>query len=173
MLAPLDGHRIFNILYAAVSYWLPTLLLLTRARFNVLWADLGRLNLRAICGIYLLLVLLATLYGGTNIFIFVSYSVAVQAVVLALLFRQGVGVAETIYVLLVMLLYNKILLDIPMPDVDFDAYMNFYGGWSSRVNMASVVRFLECGVFVAIGASIRMAVAKIPSAGQRGDAAGR
>ena len=167
---PLNGRRILNIAYAMVSYWLPTLLLLTRARLNVLWADLRRLNMRAICGIYLFLVLLATMYGGTNIYIFVSYSVAVQAVVLALLFRHGVGVAEMIYVLLATLLYNKILLDIPTPDVDFDADLDFYGGWSSRVNTATLMRLLECGAFVAIGVLIRMVVGKISSDGHCGDA---
>ena len=168
-LAPLNGGRIFNIVYSAVSYWLPTLLLVTWARLSAVWADLRRLHILAACGIYLFLIFFATMYGGTNIFIFVSYSVAVQAVVLGLLFRHGVGVAETIYALLVMLLYNKILLPIPIPDVAIDAYINFYGGWSSRVTTASLIRLLECGVFVAIGALLRMAVAKLSSAGQPGE----
>ena len=133
-LAPLNGGRIFNIVYSAVSYWLPTLLLVTWARLSAVWADLRRLHILAACGIYLFLIFFATMYGGTNIFIFVSYSVAVQAAFSGLLFRHGVGVADdSLYALLVMLLYNKILLPIPIPDVAIDAYINFYGGWSSRV----------------------------------------
>ena len=169
--APLDELRIFNIIYAVVSYWLPTILLLTRPRFNALWADLQGFNMLVWCGIYLFLVLLLTMYGGTNIPIFISYSVVVQIVVLALLFRHGVGVAETIYVIFVILIYNKILLHIPTPDISFDAYIDFYGGWSSRVSGTTIIRFLECGVFVAISSFIRIVVSKISSNGQQGHAA--
>jgi hypothetical protein len=166
--APLDGSRLLNIAFASVSYWLPTILLLTRHRLGALWTELRRRDLLVVCGAYLILVFLLTLYGGTNIAVFVSYAAPVQAVVLALLYRQGVGIAETIYVILATLTYNRILLNIPDPAISFDAYIDFYGGWSSRVNSATALRLLECVAFVAIGALIRIVVHKGFPGGPRG-----
>jgi len=161
--APLDEYRMFNILYNLVGYWLPTILLITRPRFNLLLADLQRFNIRVLCGLQMFLVLLLTLYGGTNIEFFIGYSVAVQVVVLALLYRNGVGVAETLYAIGVMLFYNKIMRHIPSPSVSLDNYIDFYGGWASRVTMTTIVRFLECGMFVALAAFIRRVAADISS----------
>jgi hypothetical protein len=167
LVAPLDEARLFNIMYAVAGYWLPTVLLLTRSRFDRVWADLRGINLWAM-SIYLFLVLLLTMYGGTNIFIFVSYSVAVQVVVLALLFRYGVGVAEVVYVVVVMLLYNKIMLHIPLPNDGFDAYIDFYGGYSSRVALPTLMRCIEMGVYVILAVCLRVVTAKIASDGQPG-----
>jgi hypothetical protein len=164
--APLDQARLFNIMYAAAGYWLPTVLLLTRSRFNKMWADLRGFNLR-VMSIYLFLVLLLTMYGGGNILIYVSYSIAVQAVVLALCFRYGVGIAEGIYVVVVMLLYNKIMLHIPLPTDGFDAYVDFYGGYASRVTLPTLMRAIEMGAYVIGAMCVRVVTAKIASDGQQ------
>ena len=160
--APLDEGRWFNILYAVMGYWLPTILLLTRSRIDRVWADLRGFTGWAMA-MSLLLVLLLTMYGGTNIFVFVAYSVAVQAVVLALLFRHGVGVAEGIYVVAVTLLFNKIMLHLPLPANGFDAYIDFYGGYSSRVTVSTLMRAIEMGAFVALAMCVRAVAARIAS----------
>jgi hypothetical protein len=159
--APLDELRIFNIIYGIFSYWLPTFLFMTRHRFNTLWAELESQKLVVILGIYLLLVLLLTMYGGTNIFVFISYTVAAQALILTLVLRHGVSIVEIVYVIVVTILYNKILTHIPNPNVNYDGYIDFYGAWSSRVTIATIIRFLECCSFVAISALIRIVVSKI------------
>jgi len=158
-----EDARLFNIFYAMASYWLPTLILLTSSRFHRLWSDLKGfcLNVMSSC---LVLVLLLTMYGGANIFIFVSYSVAVQAIVVALLFRYGIGTAEKIYVVVAMLLYNKILLSIPLPAESLAAYIDFYGGWSTRVTLSTLMRFIEIGVFVLLAAGVRAVVARLQNA---------
>lgn len=166
LFAPLDEFRVFNVMYAAAGYWLPTLLLLTRARFNRAWADLRGFRLR-VMAIYLFLVLLLTMYGGTNISIFVSYSVAVQVIVLALFFRYGVSLVEVAYVIVVMLLYNKIALHIPQPRDAFDAYIDFYGGWSSRVTLPTLMRSIELVVYIILGICVRTVAAKVVSDGQQ------
>jgi len=108
-----------------------------------------------------------TMYGGGNILIYVSYSIAVQAVVLALCFRYGVGIAEGIYVVVVMLLYNKIMLHIPLPTDGFDAYVDFYGGYASRVTLPTLMRAIEMGAYVIGAMCVRVVTAKIASDGQQ------
>jgi hypothetical protein len=167
---PLNEDRNFNIMYATAGYWLPTLLLLTRSRFNRMRADLRGFHL-GVMSVYVFLVLLLTMYGGANIATFVSYSIAVQAVVLALLFRYGVGIAEGIYVVVVMVLYNKTMLHIPSPQVSFDAYMDFYGWWSSRVTLPMLMRSIEVGAYVILAAGLRIVTAKFASGGQHDSSA--
>lgn len=159
--APLDEFRMFNILYANISYWLPTLLLMTKQRFALVWDELQNRDLLLPCVIGLLLIFLLTLYGGTNIATFTAYAVAIQTVVLTLVFRIGAGTIEIMYVMFVLLIYNKILLHIPTPDANFDAYIDFYGGWSSRVSLTTLMRLLECCAFIGGSMLIRMITARI------------
>jgi hypothetical protein len=160
--APLDELRNFNIVYALVGCWLPTLVLMTRKRFDRLWSDLDEADaLWPVLGT-IALVLLLTMYGGTNVTVFVGYMVGAQALVLALLLRRGVGRLEAAWAVVATVAYNKLLLSIPSPDADFGAYIDFYGGWSSRVTMSSVTRLVECAAFVAVGAVLRGVVARLP-----------
>lgn len=167
LFAWLDETRVFNIFYSIASYWLPTFLLLTPSRFHRAYADLKGFYLHIISA-YLLLVLLLTMYGGTNILIFVSYSVAAQAVVLTLLFQYNVTTAEKIYVLVVMLLYNKIMLPIPTPQDNLELFADFYGGWAPRVALPTLMRFIQVGVYVILAACLRMVTAKIAAEDQQG-----
>ena len=158
--------RYFNILYVAVSYWLPTLLLLTRSRCHKVWADLRASSLLAMSGVYLFLILLLTMYGGTNIFIFLTYAAPIQAVVLALLLRNGVGKAEIAYVIIVTFIYNKIMLNIPTAQTNIVGYLDFYGGWDTRVTLSTLLRLVEVGVYVAFAAGMRAAGAKFSAKGR-------
>ncbi len=160
--APLDGRRIVNIVYAIVGYWLPTLVLVTRSRFKAIWAELKAYDALAMGGLYLALVLLLTLYGGTNISVFVSYSVAVQVVVLALLLRHGVSLGEIIYAIVVTLVYNKIWSPIPSPDISFNAYVDFYGGWAPLVSGNTLMRMIECGAFIGMSVLVRGFTVRLP-----------
>lgn len=147
--APLDGARVFNIAYSVAHYWLPVLMLMTADRLEGIRQTLGRDRLRILAW-YVGLVLLLTMYGGTNIGIFVSYTVAAQVVILALVLRQGVGVAEAALVLAATVLFNKLLLHLPSP-YDTEAYLDFFGGYDSRVSVASGVRVAS--MFAAIGSA--------------------
>lgn len=155
--APFDEMRVFNIFFALVSYWLPTLLLLTLARGSKVITELKERGLLLWCGLFLLLDLVLTVYGGTNIPIFISYTLPVQVVVLALLIREGPGIAELVFTFIVMLMYNKILFLIPDPTVDIELYIAYYGGWSNRVDLRTLVRLVDLGFFVALAAVIRWA----------------
>jgi hypothetical protein len=147
--APLDGARVFNIAYSMAHYWLPVLMLMTADRLEGVRQALGR-DHRSILAWYVGLVLVLTMYGGTNVGIFVSYTVAAQVVMLALVLRQGVGVAEAALVLTATVLFNKLLLHLPSP-YDTEAYLDFFGGYDSRVTMASGVRVAS--MFAAVGSA--------------------
>ena len=155
LLAPLDELRNFNIVLALVSCWLPTLMLVTRRRLERVWSKLAEAGaLGPVLG-SLALVLLLTMYGGTNLGVFVGYTVGVQAVVLALLVRQGVGRVEIAWAVVAVVATNELLRPIPSPLDGFDAYIDFYGGWSSRVTVSSVARLVELVGLVAVAAALR------------------
>jgi hypothetical protein len=138
---PVDCPRQVNVLFSLVSYFLPTLFLLTPKRASVLWRDLG--DRRYFIVLAFLLVVLFTMVGGSNIMIFVSYAIAVQVILLAYLFRQHIPFGEVILVLFVVAMYNKIVFPVPSFVTDFGPAVDFYGGWASRVNGHTVERFLQ------------------------------
>jgi hypothetical protein len=150
---PLDELRNINIFYAMMSYWLPSLLLLTTDRFKTIWFELE--ELKELMAIYLGVDLLLTMYGGSNLPIFVAYSVPVQIVILAILLKHGVHLIELVFMLVAMLMYNKILLNIPLPEKSFNVYIDFYGGYASRVNITTVVRFIEMFMYILISKGLR------------------
>lgn len=154
--------RLFNVMYVVVSYWLPALVLFTRSRFDKLWADLRARNLLGITAAYLSLILILTMYGGTNIFVFISYCAPILIIVLALLLQYEVGMTEIVYAILVTFMYNKIMLNITIaPQPDYDGYTDFYGGWQSRVPLTSVMRFIEATVFIVLAQCVRGLVARL------------
>lgn len=159
VLAPLDELRNFNIVLALVSCWLPTLVLVTRQRLERVWSQLAEAGALWPSLGSLALVLLLTMYGGTNLSVFVGYTVGVQAVVLALLVRQGVGRVEVAWAVVAVVATNELLRSIPSPLDGFDAYIDFYGGWSSRVTVSSVARLVELAGFVAMAAALRRVLA--------------
>lgn len=138
---PLNWKLHANIAYAWAGYWLPTLLLCTRERVRAAWRTLD--GIRGWLALYLILVWLMTLYGGTNIFVFVSYAVGAQILVLSALLRRRIPRRELALVLAALVVYNRIPWAIPDPAVSFDRYIDFTGGWATRLPMESGLRVLE------------------------------
>jgi hypothetical protein len=156
---PLDASRGINILFSIMSYWLPTLLMLTKERIKSVWQGLGEMKMYLV--IYFGLVLLLTEYGGTNIQIFVSYLVAAQIIVIAKIANEKVHMAETLFMLISVVAYNKIFLQIPFYDVNSAEYLDFYCGFSSRVNISTGIRFMTMSVFIFAGMVLRYYLRKI------------
>jgi hypothetical protein len=123
--SPLDQFRDANLLYSILFCWLPVLLLVNRNRFEKIWKEIepyrGRIML------YIALNLLLAMYGGTNILFFVSYSVPLIILALALLLKQDIHPLELLFAFGALVFFNKILIPFPSPDVNFDAYIDFYG----------------------------------------------
>jgi len=146
ILDPLNVRRDINIVLDAFSYWLPSLLLLTPDRWRNVRQSL-MLQKTFILG-FLALNFLLVMYGGTNILIFMSYSVPVQLMVLGILLGMKIHPAEWALALICLLLYNRTFWAIPLPDKNFDAFIDFYEGWASRVNLSTLRHFLEIALYL-------------------------
>lgn len=124
--APRSPERWFTVAAAVLTYWLPTLLLVTRARLRAIMPVL-REHRRSL-GIYGGLLLVLVLYGGTNIAVFVSYSVAAQVLFLATLLRVcRVERWELLYTLGCLFFFQHFHRAIPDPHVQRESYLVFYG----------------------------------------------
>lgn len=143
-----DSERLFNLCYANLVYWLPVLILVRCDRLQSLKAlnDMQRILL---IGTMALVELLA-LYGGTNLMIFVSYGFPVEIVVLGLFARSGLRLREWAVVLISVFLWNKPFFEIPSPDLDMNAYLDYWGGYDSRVNVQSGIKLASLFVLIAI-----------------------
>jgi hypothetical protein len=157
--APLSGGRTFNIVFSVLSYWMPSLFLMNSSRLRNLVIGLKKDELFVLCSIFVAINMLLVLYGGTNILLFVSYMAPVQALILAYLFKYGVETWEILYTVFALILFNKILLRIPLLNAKtFDAYIDFYGGFSTRVNEETIMRFLLCVIYIVVPLIIRYVV---------------
>ena len=164
--APLSERRDFNILFNLVSYTMPIWLLLTWSRLKNAWLRL--VGYRLILGLYTGLVLVLTMYGGTDIWRFVSYLFIPQVIVLvALLKDESVRWGEVVVMLAAIMAYNKITQDIPNYHAQ---YLDFYGGYDSRVNTATLWRIGQMGLLLAGMLIFRAALSRraIQQAARRG-----
>lgn len=142
-----DAGRLINICFALSSYWLPVLLLATPDRLSKAWVNLPAL--RWLCVLSVGLVVFLALYGGTNIMMFVAYSLPALVIVLVSLLRAGVHRAEVVIMLIVLLLFNRIPFVTGGPTLTVDDIVRFYGGWWSRVDAVTLSRTLEmCGYMI-------------------------
>jgi len=158
---PLDFARNLNIPYSFASYWLPTLLLVTPSRARRVWQEL--VEIRWLLVLYLLFTALLCLYGGTNIMIFAAYTLPLQVIVLAHLCRGETSGAEIVFMLAAVAVFNRALL--PIPELGHDPavlhrHMDFYGGWSSRVSLATALRAAELAAYIAAAAGLRLALSR-------------
>jgi hypothetical protein len=153
---PLNMARNLNIVLGVLAVWLPVLLLATQERARLVLRDLA--PLRAVLLPFLALILLLTMYGGTNILTFVSYSFPVIVIALGRLAAAGPAGPrpwEWILALVFTVTYNRVFSAIPLPDHGFDAYIDFYAGWSDRVNHATLRRFAEIGLYAGVMVALR------------------
>jgi hypothetical protein len=158
---PLDFARDLNIPYSLASYWLPTLLLVTPSRGRRVWEELA--EIRQLMLLYLALVVVVSVYAGTNIMVFAAYTLPLQVIALARLFRCEISGAEIAFMLGAVLVFNRALL--PIPELGHDPaalnrHMDFYGGWASRISLATALRSLELASYVAAAGLLRVALAR-------------
>ncbi len=150
---PLDLRRDLNVLLACVSYGLPLLMMLTPERTASLRRVLrpwGALLAASGC-----LVVILAMYGGSNLNAFVAYSAPVLIAGLATMLQEDVRVPELVVVVVAMVLFNRIPFVIPSPDTEWERYLDFYPGFGSRVNGATLLRFLEAGAWILAAAVAR------------------
>ena len=87
--------------------------------------------------------------------IFITYSAPVLVVVLAALMRQSPRPAEVIVMLCAVLVFNRFWEAIPSFSGEFDRAIDIYGGWSTRINQATLFRSLELAGYLVLAAAAR------------------
>ena len=154
-----------NILYAAASFWLPTLMLLTPQRIRGLSRALQGHGFWM--GLYAAGVLLLTLFGGTNIMIFVTYSLPLQVIVLSRITKTQLPTAEIVLVVVAIALFNKVAIPVPELDATLagrNLWLDFYGGWADRLNETTVMRSLWMLLFIFLANGLRAILGRRASA---------
>ena len=157
---PLNWRRDVNLLISWLIYWLPTLMLMSRVRSRFVWRELGDEGLRGVLAVYLVVLVVLNLYGGTNLFTFVSYSLAAQLIVLRYLLMKAAW-PELGLVLVAVLWLNKTLLRIPLPGDDAEAfYRSLVGGWHTYLSDATWWQFAQVGVAIGMAWGVRRATSQ-------------
>lgn len=155
---PLNFARDLNILLSLLAFWLPALLLATPGRFRAVARVLK--PWRAYLTAFLALDLLLALYGGTNLLTFVSYALPVLIAVLAILAapagapnlgeKERPRIGEWLLALACVVSYGRVFGTIPDPGNGLGAYLDYYSGWSDRVNLSTLRRFLEIALYLGV-----------------------
>ncbi len=150
--APTPG-RIINLVFSLFSFWLPVLLLATPSRLRTAWGELHELRLPL--GLLVVLVLFFALFGGTNIMIFVAYTLPAMVLLLAHFLRTPVHPAELTLMLIVVLIFNRIPWFAGGEGVTADDITQFYGGWWSLVDGVTLSRTIEMAGSMALLSLVR------------------
>ncbi len=156
---PLNWKRDANILFNIVAYWMPFLILFTSARFRHAWSQLRRFY--AWFAIYLGMCLFAMMYGGADFERFATFFFIPQAFLLVYFFMQDVHLYEILYLIGAMVIFNRLTYLIPI--WDFNAYLDFYGGYGDHINLNALARWVELGGFIVLGQLWRSLIALVPA----------
>lgn len=145
---PMSRRHDFNIIFAYLACWLPVVLLLTVARWRVVWSHLRKYRLAI--GIYMALHFCLVMYGGTNLDIYPTYCLPLQVMMLVILIdRCQVSKWEWITAIVLVILFNRLWMHLPLPQDNLDTYLDFYGGYYMRVNTKSFLRMGELLIYIA------------------------
>jgi len=155
---PLDLWRDTNFLFCILAYILPTLLLLTRHRARQVWEKMQPFQFFLI--LYTATVLFLSLYGGHDMTRYSTYLFIPQAIFIAVLAESSVPRWEWIYMFVAVAVFNRIFMHIPVPLQDFDKYLDFYGGYANRVNISSLLRWVEWLGYIGGAVLIRWIITK-------------
>ena len=154
--------RIVNLVFSLASYWFPFLLLATPERVKMLSEEMG--SLRWLIILLVLLVLVFALFGGTNIMIFVAYTLPALVIALAFLLRLEVHWIELVAMLAAMFLFNRISTFTGGMGMTSEDIVQFYGGWWTKLDVQTVLRTVELGCYLAGVAVVRVMLRRIKKA---------
>jgi hypothetical protein len=88
--------------------------------------------------------------GGTNITVFVAYSLPVVILVMHYLLEEGKPhVLELVFTTAAVIVFNRIVTYIPLPENNLNQYLNYYGGYYHMVTFRSLFRFGEVIAYIA------------------------
>jgi hypothetical protein len=147
LLAPFILARDANFIYSMVAYMLPVLALAGPREISRAAGSVARRD-RAFFGTYIVLVVALSFLGGVDFFRFSTYLLLPQIVLVGLLAEKAPA-ARLGIMLASVFAFNRVWLPFPMSDRG--AYLDFYGGYGTRFNAASVWRITELVVLIGIG----------------------
>jgi hypothetical protein len=139
--------RNINIIYIVLAYFLPFLILCCVPPLRKIREEMPIEQVRYLA-YYSGTVFLLLMIGGTDLDRFATYFFLPLAVLTGLLAKNQ-SFLTLLLVLIVQIIFNRIWL--PFPVWDFDSIVNFYGGWSNVINIASLWRFAELIALAIIG----------------------
>ncbi|MBN2384246.1 hypothetical protein JXQ70_15320 [bacterium] len=154
---PLNWRKDVNFILGFCSYMLPIMLLLTPTRARELCRTFSEQE-KWTWVPYTGLVLILALYGGSDYDRFMTYLFLPQCLLLSHLCTMKPHPAEIAYLLVVMVLINRIFL--PFPIWDFELYANGHA-WSDRINIATLHKFVYLGLAVIGAAANRFLCTKL------------
>jgi hypothetical protein len=137
---PFHFWRDVNFVFSFFVALFPIMLLMTSRRLK-LFLDQPK-KLRHMILTYVFCVLVLAFYGGTDLNRFMSYLFIPVVFALTIIFKdEKIAVLELLMFFLALFIFNRILFSIPQSSKD--AYLDFSPFYSSRFNMASVMRLVE------------------------------
>jgi len=145
--------RNINILFSLASYLLPLLLLINRTRLDYLLKALKKQRLLSILGLYIMFVMVLTDIGGTDVPRFLTYLFIPLVIALVVVQRGHPKPIEIIFMLVAMLVFNRIFWPIPFDSKE--SFRAFYGGVSTQIDFSTAERTLEMLMFGLIALFIR------------------
>jgi len=165
---PLNWRRDINLVYNLLGYFMPLLILATPSRLKKAWTRLG--SFQPVMIIYALVILAMMMYGGTDMMRYVTYFFIPQALLIGCILEEGVHPLEAIYLFTAMILFNRLWQQFPI--WDFNAYLDFWGGYADRLNINSLFRAIELFAFVLFSPVLRYGIAKIQCFNQKAQTKG-
>lgn len=153
----IDLKKWFNLGFNILAYFLPIIILYSPKRLKESWRRVGE-NKPALL-IYLAGAFFIIMYGGTDMMRYVTYLFIPQIFILGYLLEQDVSILESGVMLLFILLFNKILFQFPVSD--FNTYLDFHGGYDSRITAASFTRWGEWISYITLAWFWRFIIGKI------------
>jgi hypothetical protein len=147
LLAPFILTRDANFIYSMAAYLVPILVLAGPREIFRTVGSVARRD-RIFFGAYSVLVVALSFLGGVDFFRFSTYLLLPQIVMLGLLAEKAP--ASQLWIMLASVFaFNRVWLPFPMSDRG--AYLDFYGGFGTRFNDASVWRIAELVTLIGIG----------------------
>jgi hypothetical protein len=158
---PLNWKRDLNLLVGIASYGLPLLMLVTRERLRLAWNRLEPFRMAG--GVYCTLWLVLTLWGGTDLYRYVTYLFLPLTFVLAAMFadrRSTPRLAEVMLALIATAIHNKILSHIPAIADNVEVYLDFWPAFEDRLNWAAGVRLAQISGFTLAAVGLRWGLSR-------------
>jgi hypothetical protein len=124
---PPNPDILINVVLSIVSFWLPAFMLLTPGRIRALRRDPGVEWITVI--LWTLTVFLLMSIGGTKVMVFAVYTAPVLVLIVSLLLRMNVTVAEASAVVIGTAVFNRIIFSFGTVGGDPGMDIAFYGAY--------------------------------------------